>query len=62
MDASCTDKRILPVQANPVPYDKSAAGYKSALEKGDIWQHNIGVEIGVNGERTIDLCRFSVAV
>ena len=44
-------------------YDKSAAGYKvkDALKKGDIWQ--IGVEIGVNSERTIDLlCRFSVLV
>ena len=58
MDASGTDKLILLVQTNQVLYDKSAAGYKvnDALKKGDIRQ--IGVEIGVNCERTIDLCRF----
>ena len=60
MDASGADKLILLVQTNPVLYDKSAAGYKvkDALKNGDIWQ--IGVEIGVDSERTIDLlCRFS---
>ena len=61
MDASCTDKLILLVQANPVLYDKSAAGYKDALKKGDIWWQ-IGVEIGVNGDRTIDLYHFSFLV
>ena len=63
MDASGADKLILLVQTNQVLYDKSAAGYKvkDALEKGDIWQ--IGVEIGVNSERTIDLlCRFPFLV
>ena len=60
MDASGADKLILLVQTNQVLYDKPAAGYKvkDALKKGDIWQ--IGVDIGVNGERTIgQLCRFS---
>ena len=59
MDASGADKLILLVQTNQVLYDKSSAGYKvkDALKKGDIWQ--IGVEIGVNSERTIHLlCRF----
>ena len=63
MDASGADKLILLVQTNQVLYDKSAAGYKvkDALEKGDIWQ--IGVDIAVNSERTIDLrCRFSFLV
>ena len=63
MDASGADKLILLVQTNPVLYDKSAARYKvlDALKKGDIWQ--IGVEIGVNSECTIDLlCRFSFVV
>ena len=63
MDASGADKLILLVQTNQVLYDKSAARYKvlDALKKGDIWQ--IGVEIGVNSERTIDLlCRFSFLV
>ena len=38
-------------------YDNYAAGYnvKDALKKGDIWQ--IGVEIGVSSECTIDLLR-----
>ena len=60
MDANCTDKLILLVQANPVPYDKSAAGYKDDFKKGHIWR-----QIGVISERTIDLdavSRFSVAV
>ena len=63
MDASGADKLILLVQTNQVLYDKSAAEYKvkDALEKGDIWQ--IGVDIAVNSERTIDLrCRFSFLV
>ena len=65
MDASGANKLILLVQTNQVLYDKSAAGYKvkDALEKGDIWQ--IGVDIAVNSERTIDLrlrCRFSFLV
>ena len=63
MDASGANKLILPVQTKQVLYDKSAAGYKvkDALKKGDIWQ--IGIEIGVNSERTIDLrCRFSFLV
>ena len=51
MDASGADKLILLVQINQVLYDKPAAGYK-------VWQ--IGVDIGVYSERTIDLlCRFS---
>ena len=44
-------------------YDKSVAGYKvkDALKNGGVWQ--IGVEIGVNSERTIDLlCRSSFLV
>ena len=55
MDASGADKLILLVQTNQVLHDKSAAGYKLkyALKKGNIWQ--IGVEIGVNSDRTIDL-------
>ena len=63
MDTSGADKLILPFQTNQVLYDKSAAGYnvKDALIKCDIWQ--IGVDIGVNGERTIDLlCRFTLLV
>ena len=63
MDASGADTLSLLVQTNQVLYDKSAAGYKvkDALKNGNIWQ--IGVEIGVNSERTIDLlCRFSLAV
>ena len=63
MDASGADKLILLVQTNQVLYDKSAAEYKvkDALEKGDIWQ--IGVDIAVSSERTIDLrCRFSFLV
>ena len=63
MDASGADKLILLVQTNQVLYDKSAAGYKvkDALNKGDNWQ--IGVDIGVYSERTIDLlCRFSFLV
>ena len=61
MDASCADKLILLVQANPVLYNKSAAGYKDPLKKGDIWRQ-VGVEIGANGERTTDLCCFSFLV
>ena len=55
MDASGADKLILLVQTNPVLYTTN-------LKKGDIWQ--IGVDIGVNSERTIDLgrCRFSFLV
>ena len=49
-DASCTDKLILLVQANPVLYDKSAA-VKDALKKGDIWQ--IDVEIDINSKRSV---------
>ena len=58
MDASCADKLIPLVQTNPVLYDKSAAGYK--VKNALSWQ--IGVEIGVNSERTVDLflvSRFS---
>ena len=63
MYASGADKLILLVQTNQILYNKPAAGYKvkDALKKGDIWQ--IGVEIGVNSERTTDiLCRFSFLV
>ena len=61
--ATPTNLIVLLVQTNHVLYDKSAAGYKvkDALKKGDIWQ--IGVDIAVNSERTIDLrCRFSFLV
>ena len=55
MDASGADKLILLVQTNQVLYDKPVAGYKvkDALKKGDIWQ--IGVDIAIKSERTIDL-------
>ena len=60
MDASGADKLILLVKTNQVLYDKPAARYKvkDALKKGDMWQ--IGVDIGVYSERTIEIrCRFS---
>ena len=53
MDAICTETRILHVEANPVLYNKFAAGYKDALKKGDIWRQ-IGAAIGVSGERSIE--------
>ena len=57
MDAICTEKLILLVEANPVLFNKFSAGYKDALKKGDIWRQ-IGAAIGVSGERCIVAIRY----
>ena len=79
MDASGADKLILLVQTNQANQTNQTNQtnqvvqtnqrqtcrwvqlVKDALKKGDIWQ--IGVDIGVYSEHTIDLrCRFSFLV
>ena len=43
-----------------LPPGTKSKSLEGALKNGDIWQ--IGVEIGVNSERTIDLCSLSFLV